>query len=171
MRLTDPVKSLLALVRVITPAPALKVTAPAEEAWVIAPLCVIPTAVTVKEPLPKVELAKSIAFISVMATVAPVEFNATDPVKLLPALLRVITPAPALNEEVPATVIAPVCVMPTAVAVKEPLPKVELAKSIALITKYLTDAIVEGMAERKSDKEKESDKETIVVAETETTEA
>jgi small subunit ribosomal protein S2 len=47
----------------------------------------------------------------------------------------------------------------------------DAAKSIALITKYLTDAIVEGMAERKSDKEKESDKETIVVAETETTEA
>jgi len=44
----------------------------------------------------------------------------------------------------------------------------DAAKSIALITKYLTDAIVEGMAERKSDKEKESDKETIVVAETET---
>jgi len=96
---TEPVKS-LDWVRVITPAPASNEEAPAA---VIAPLCVMPTAVTVKEPLPKVDAPKSIAFISVMATLlVPELFNATEPVKLLPTLARVITPAPALNEEVPA---------------------------------------------------------------------
>ena len=99
---TDPVKLLPALLSVITPVPALKVAEPAEEAWVIVPDCVIPTAVTVKVPLPKVEAPKSIAFKSLMATVAPVEFNATEAVKSLLALARVITPAPALKVTVPA---------------------------------------------------------------------
>jgi small subunit ribosomal protein S2 len=39
----------------------------------------------------------------------------------------------------------------------------DAAKSIALITKFLTDAIVEGMAERKSDKDKETDKSDVVL--------
>ena len=101
----------------------------------IAPICVIPTAVTVKEPLPKVDVPKSIAFTSVMATLfTPELFKLTAPVKLFPALARVITPAPALNEEVPAAVIAPLCVIPTAVTVKEPLPKVDAPKSIAFVS-------------------------------------
>ena len=132
LRLTEPIKSLPTLVSVITPAPALKITVPAEEAWVIAPLCVMPTAVTVKEPLPKVDVPKSIELVFVIATLlAPELFKLTEPLKLLPALARVITPAPALNEEVPALVIAPLCVIPTAVTVKEPLPKVDVPKSIA----------------------------------------
>ena len=61
----------------------------------------MPTAVTVKEPLPKVELAKSIALISVIATVAPVEFRVTEPVKSLD-WVRVITPEPALKVTAPA---------------------------------------------------------------------
>ena len=97
----------------------------------------MPTAVTVKEPLPKVELAKSIALISVIATVVPVEFRVTEPVKSLD-WIRVMTPAPALNKEVPITVIAPLCVMPTAVTVKEPLPKVDAPKSIALASVMAT---------------------------------
>ena len=100
-KLTEPVKS-LDWVRVTTPVPALKVAAPADDAWVIAPLCVIPTAVTVKEPLPKMEEPKSIAFESLMATVAPVEFRVTEPVKSLLALARVTTPAPALKVTAPA---------------------------------------------------------------------
>jgi len=127
------------LVRVITPAPALNEEVPAA---VIAPLCVMPTAVTVKEPLPKVELAKSIAFTSLMATVAPVEFRVTEPVKSLD-WVRVISPVPALNEEVPVTVIAPVCVMPTAFTVKVPFPKEEEPKPIAFISVMATVAPVE----------------------------
>ena len=104
----------------------------------IAPFCVIPTAVTLSVPVPKLEEPKLIALESLMATVAPVEFNATEPEKSLLALPRVITPAPALNKEVPATMIAPLCVMPTAVTVKEPLPKVEEPKSIALASVMAT---------------------------------
>ena len=83
-KLTGPVKSLFALARVITPTPALKVTVPALPAWVIAPLCVMPTAVTVSVPVPKVDAPKIIASVSVMATVkAPELFKLTAPVKSL----------------------------------------------------------------------------------------
>ena len=102
-RLTAPVKSLPALVRVITPAPALKIAAPADDAWVMAPLCVMPTAVTVNAPSPNKDAPKSIAFASVMPTLlAPELFKLNEPVKLLPALVSVITPAPALMVTVPA---------------------------------------------------------------------
>ena len=100
---TAPVKSLPTLARVITPVPALKVAEPAPDAWVIAPLCVMPTAVTVRVPLPKVEAPKSIVFASVIATLlAPELFKLTEPVKLLLALVSVITPAPALKVTAPA---------------------------------------------------------------------
>ena len=104
----------------------------------IAPLCVIPTAVTAKVPVPKVDAPKSIAFASVMATLlVPELFKLTAPVKSL-NWVRVITPAPALNEEVPAAVIAPLCVIPTAVTVKVPLPKVDVPKSIAFTSVIAT---------------------------------
>ena len=67
-KLTDPVKSLVGVLRVISPEPALKVTAPVPPAWMIAPLCVMPTAVTVSVPVPRVEAPKSIAVLSVMET-------------------------------------------------------------------------------------------------------
>ena len=108
-KLTAPVKSLLGLVRVITPAPALKVAAPALEAWMMAPLCVMPTAVTVKVPLPKLDKPKAIALTSVMETVkAPELFKLTVPVKLLLELARVIAAPPALISEVPVIASAPV---------------------------------------------------------------
>ena len=76
----------------------------------------MPTAFTVKVPLPKVDAAKSIAFTSVMATLlAPVLLKLTEPVKLLPVLVRVITPAPALKVTPPAAfawVIKPVPEIP-----------------------------------------------------------
>ena len=48
---TEPVKSLLALFKVITFAPTLKLALPALAAWVMAPLCVkAPPAMTIKLP-------------------------------------------------------------------------------------------------------------------------
>jgi small subunit ribosomal protein S2 len=44
----------------------------------------------------------------------------------------------------------------------------DAAKSIALITRYITDAIVEGLSERKREKDETADKE--VVAEKESAE-
>ena len=82
-RVTDPLNS-LALVSVIAPAPALKVAAPALADWMMAPLCVMPTAFTVSVPVPKVDAPKIIASVSVMATVkAPELFKLTAPVKSL----------------------------------------------------------------------------------------
>ena len=43
----------------------------------------------------------------------------------------------------------------------------DAAKSIALITKYITDSIVEGMAERKREKEESADKEAVAETATE----
>ena len=141
-KLTEPVKSLLELERLITPEPALNVAAPAPAAWVIAALWVMPAAVTIRVPLPKVDVPKSIALVSVMATLfAPELLKITEPVKLLPALARVITPAPALKVAVPAEaawVIAPVCVIPTAVTVKVPLPTLVAPKPIAFVSVIAT---------------------------------
>ena len=72
----------------------------------------MPTAFTVRVPVPNDDVPKSIAFTSVMETLkVPELFKLTAPVKLLAALLRVITPAPALKVAVSAEdawVIAPV---------------------------------------------------------------
>ena len=128
---TLPVKS-LDLVSVITPAPALKVAAPAPDACVIVPLCVMPTDVTVRVPVPKLDAANLIALESVIATLlAPELFRLTSPVKSLLALPRVITPAPALKVATPAEdacVIAPVWVIPTAFKVRVPLPTLDAAR-------------------------------------------
>ena len=63
----------------------------------------MPTAFTVKVPLPKVDAPKSIALVSVIETLlAPELFKLTEPVKLLLALVSVITPAPALKVTPPA---------------------------------------------------------------------
>src|ERR1700690_2348436 len=101
---TPPVKLLLALVKVIALAPALKVATPAPAACVIEPACVIaPVAVMPKVPLPTDEVPRASAPAFVSATLlAPLLFNMTLPVKLLPALERVITPAPALMLAAPA---------------------------------------------------------------------
>ena len=112
--------------------PALVLRLKAEKLRVVPAIAVMPVLA------PRVGLASVSAFASVMETVAPVEFSVTAPVKSLPTLASVITPAPALNEEVPAAVMAPVCVTPTAVTVKVPLPKVEAPKSIVFASVIAT---------------------------------
>ena len=63
----------------------------------------MPTAVTVKVPLPKMDEPKSIAFIFVIATLlAPELFKLTAPAKSLLPLVSVIAPAPALKVVAPA---------------------------------------------------------------------
>ena len=61
-RITAPVKLLAAWVMVMTPAPALNVATPAPAAWVMAPVCVIPTAVIVRVPVPTEEVPRISAF-------------------------------------------------------------------------------------------------------------
>jgi hypothetical protein len=86
-KLTGPVKSLFALARVITPAPALIVTAPVPVVMVVATACVNPTEVTVKAPAAAVSIdtvPKTRPFASLIATLkAPVFVKLTAPVKSL----------------------------------------------------------------------------------------
>jgi hypothetical protein len=63
---------------------------------------VVPAIAVMPVFAPRFGLASASALVSVIATVAPVEFNATEPVKSLLAFARVITPAPALKVTVPA---------------------------------------------------------------------
>ena len=125
----------------ITPAPPLNVAAPASAACVIAPLCVIPTALTVKVPVPTDDVPKIIALASVTATSkAPLLFKLTAPMKLLfPAPTNVITPAPALKvaAAVPAPavcviVVPAACVIPTALTANVPDPTNEDPRVIEL---------------------------------------
>lgn len=117
-RVTTPLKS-LELVRVITPAPALIVSAPVPVVIVVATACVNPTEVTVRAPATAVSIEtvpKTSAFTSLIATSnAPVLVKLTVPVKLLVAVVRVITPAPALTVAAPAKIVPVVWLMPTPV--------------------------------------------------------
>jgi len=107
---TEPVKLLPVLARVSTPAPAVKLAAPAEAAWVIAVLaaCVMPTPVMFKVPVPTPMLPKLRAEPFVRETLPlPLLESVTAPVKAL-FCVKVMAWAPAVKLEVPGTVIAPV---------------------------------------------------------------
>ena len=123
---TGPVKSLPASVSVITPAPPLNVAVPAPDACVIAPVWVMPTAVTVSVPEPTPEAASWMASLSVIATLlAPELESVMVPWKSLSASVSVITPAPAVRVALPVTdTPAPSCVMPTAVTSSAPLAEI-----------------------------------------------
>lgn len=131
---TGPVKALFC-VNVIGLAPELKLDAPAT---VKTPDCVIgPFATTVKL-LPAFKVVKAIPVaVVILMSLAPVLFKVTVPTKVL-FWVSVIGFAPALNIELPWTVIAPVCVMaPLAVTVKS-LPNVDAPKTKALLFVILT---------------------------------
>ena len=127
-RPTAPMKLFAALVSVIAPAPVVNVAAPAPNAaaCTIAPVCVMllaPVAVTVSVPDPTPEAPSTSALASVIATLFAPEFESdTAPVKSLPALVSVIAFAPEVNELVPETVAAPVCVSAPVVCVNAKLP-------------------------------------------------
>ena len=121
---TAPVKLLLPplVAKSIALAPALKLAVPGT---VSAPVCVIaPFAVTVRL-LPTLEAANTKAVLSLIETsFMPLLESVTAPVKLLPLPLvaKSIALAPALKLDVPATPIAPVCVIaPPALATRLPL--------------------------------------------------
>ena len=125
-RLTSPVKSLLALPRVITPAPALKVAAPAEDACVTAPFWVIPTAFKVRVPLPTLDAARIRSSTSLTAMLfAPVFDKVTAPPKSLAASLSVIAKLPALKLEVPVGVTPPLAWVIAPPAVTETFRRVD----------------------------------------------
>src|SRR5580704_1041282 len=100
---TLPVKS-FALANVMTPAPALIVAAPAPAACVMAPDSVIPTPVNCNVPVPTDDVPIDNAFVPLESATlfTPLLFKPTLPVKSLPAVVRVMTPAPALMAAAPA---------------------------------------------------------------------
>ena len=125
LAVTGPVKSLPTSVRARSPAPASSVTAPPPAACTMAPVWLIPVAVSVNAPLPIVDVPSTNAFASLTATsFAPLLLRLTAPMKSLPASVSVIAPLPALKLDVPATVKAPPCAMPPVVVVtaSPPLP-------------------------------------------------
>ncbi len=140
VRETTPVKLFELLFNVITPALPVIVTAPAEFACEIAPVCVIPTPLSESAPLPTVEAPKLSAIELVKLTsFAPELLRETAFLKIFPALVNVITPVPPLIETVPAPavcVIAPDCVTPMPCMESVPVPSVEAPKvKLALFTK------------------------------------
>src|SRR5438105_9178321 len=117
LSVTGPTKSLVVAVSVMSLPPAVTDVAPPT----VSPpaLCVtLPPAVTVR--LFAVLIVPSwIAFVSRSAIAfGPVLFADTAEPKLLPALVRLIAPAPPLKVLVPVTVSALVWVMPTALTVR-----------------------------------------------------
>ena len=104
LRLTLPRKSLLALSRMIAPAPALMVTAPVPET--IAPVCVsAPLLRTSSLPSPNCDtLPSTSALMSVMAMLfAPVLASVTAPMKSFPVPSSRIAAAPAVTRVLPPT--------------------------------------------------------------------
>lgn len=134
LKVTAPV-NVLFWVKMIGLAPATKLETPGT---VKAPVCVIaPFAVTFKL-LPIVEAANNNAVLLLISTLLlPLLLNVTAPVKTLPCV-KVIGFAPAVKEDVPGTVIAPICVIgPEAVAVKL-FPRVDVSKIIPTVLIILT---------------------------------
>src|SRR5476649_933128 len=80
---TLPVKLLLALFKLITPAPAFTVTAPALAAWVMLPTCDTPTPVKPKVPVPTLEVPidKLIPLLVTATLLAPLLLSEIAPVK------------------------------------------------------------------------------------------
>ncbi len=135
-KLIAPVKLLAALVKVMTPAPALIVAAPALAACVIAPVCVTPVPVKLKVPVPTEEAPIDKAMLLLTLTLLARELlSETAPVNTL-ALPKVIALAPAVKLAVPGTVKTPDCVIaPPAVAIKlPPLVKVVAAKAMPALS-------------------------------------
>src|SRR5581483_10450916 len=94
--------------KVIGFAPALKLDVPGT---VNGPVCVIAPVLDIVKLLPTVEVVKVSGVVLVRLTLLlPLLLNVTAPVKAL-FCVKVIGFAPALNDEVPATVITPVCVI------------------------------------------------------------
>ncbi len=130
LREIAPVK-LFALPNVMTPAPALIVTAPADDACVIAPVWVTPTPVNESVPVPtdEVPMLKG-TVVSLILTLFPPELvKETAPLKIL-ALFNAIAPAFAVSVTAPpptACVIAPVSLKPTPCSVNVPDPTLEAA--------------------------------------------
>jgi len=102
---TLPVKLFVVFAKVNTPALPTKLAAPAEAACVIAVLaaCMIPIPFTVKVPVPTEILPRDKApLLKRLTLFAPELLSKTLPVKLLPVLARVSTPAPAVKLALPA---------------------------------------------------------------------
>ncbi len=119
---TAPVKLLPGSSKVITPAPALIVTAPAAAAWVIGPISVTPKPVNPNVPVPTLEESILNARVFVTATLlAPLLLRETAPVKAL-FCVNVIACAPAVKLDVPGMVNTPVWViLPAVVTLRLPL--------------------------------------------------
>ena len=132
-KLMAPVKLLLAFVKVITPAPALIVTAPALAACVILPVCVMPTPVKPNVPVPTDDVPILNAPALVRATLfAPLLDKDTAPVKAL-LCVNVIALLPALKLEVPGTVNTPVSVIAPPEEIVKFCPTVDAAKAVAIL--------------------------------------
>ena len=102
---TLPVKPLPEFAKVKTPALPMKLAAPAVAAWVIEveAAWVIPIPLMVKVPVPTLILPKDKApLLKRLTLFAPELLSATLPMKLLPVLERVSTPAPPAKVAVPA---------------------------------------------------------------------
>ena len=120
-----PSKLLVPLFRLIPPVPELMVTAPAP-VWLMAPVCEMARLVEIRlnVPEPRLEVANTNGETELVSATlkAPVLLSDTAPVKLLPALARVIAKPPVVKVDVPGTTKAPVWVIaPPAVNTKLPL--------------------------------------------------
>jgi len=123
----------------------LSVTAPAEAAWVIAPVSVMePPEVIARVPVPTEEVPKLKAALFVRATLfAPLLESETLPVKLLPELAKVKTPALPVKLAVPALAawvmeVEAAWVIPIPLMLKVPVPTLILPKDKAPLLKRLT---------------------------------
>jgi hypothetical protein len=130
---TVPLKLLLALFKVMTPAPALIVTAPAAIACVMLPVCVIPTPVKLSVPVPTDEVPMLNAPLLASETLfAPLLDNETAPVNTF-ALFKVIALPPAVKLDVPGTVRIPVWVIAPFEVIDKFWPTVDAAKTVAIL--------------------------------------
>ena len=142
---TAPAKALLC-VRLMLFAPALKLEVPPA---VKTPVCeMAPLAITVKAPVPTVDVPNTKALPLVSDTVLlPLLFKETAPVSAF-VCVRLMLFAPALKLDVPPTVRIPVCAMPApaavAIAVKL-VPTVDAAKFKVLVLVMLVDVPLESV--------------------------
>jgi hypothetical protein len=140
LRLTVPVSALLALFKVIAPALPVKVAAPALAACKIAVLatCVMPMPLMFNTPEPTFTLPNdNEPLLKRLTSFAPLFDRATLPVKLLPELFKVITPALPLKLAAPAlaawvTAVPAACVMPNPFTFNAPLPTVTFPNDKAI---------------------------------------
>ncbi len=116
---TVPVKS-LPLARLIAPAPPVRVTRPAPDAWVMVPLAPslmpAPDRLRVLLPTLTVPRVKALLPLTKLTAFVPLLLKLTAPWKLLPASFRVMLAAPAVMLDVPTTL------RPPAVSLMAPVP-------------------------------------------------